>query len=39
MSNFDENVSMLDMAQDKSQGELSGALKQLGYVSSQVFKF
>lgn len=28
-----------DKAQDKSQGELSGALKSLGYTSDQVFKF
>ena len=28
-----------DKAKDKSQGELSGILKQLGYSADQVFKF
>jgi hypothetical protein len=28
-----------DKAKDKSQGELTGILKQLGYTPEQVFKF
>ena len=28
-----------DKAKDKSQGELTGILKQLGYMPEQVFKF
>jgi cytochrome-b5 reductase len=28
-----------DKAPDKSQGELTGALKDLGYAPEQVFKF
>lgn len=28
-----------DKAKDKSQGELTGILKQLGYAPEQVFKF
>jgi cytochrome-b5 reductase len=28
-----------DKAKDKSQGELTGLLKQLGYTEQQVFKF
>jgi len=28
-----------DKAQDKSQGELTGLLKTMGYTSDQVYKF
>ena len=28
-----------DKAQDKSQGELSGLLKEMGYTSDMVYKF
>ncbi len=28
-----------DKAEDKSQGELTGTLKSLGYTSDQVYKF